>query len=900
MAQGTVTPLPGQNGSLPLAEQESRQLEDFVRIIKFRDAVISGTHPRIKLPAHMATAKATNQLASRISDPNNGSVVDRSQNATKDASLSSNELASVVHEFGSHAPAMSTNAQQRLPGLGFLPLGTNTAAPATAYGASTSGKAEIDPILLQKSDGLIKAEIQLRRQRIERALREQLEQRRSDRLLQSSDGLPDFDLVDVLQRALVLVQNTATASSNDANLAANRSDASDSFDDNTFYSSQFNSPDSRVQVNSETGGLERQDSSEYEPELDPATIPQPNEAGQASEPTASVPLHAAANSSSVSAFPAQRPAWRSGPTAHDIAPIQVHSGGESGDASRSGDSGHTDNDHSSDEVARHRADDRLAHGNSERDSPRIVHAHDISLIAPQPSHVSSLATSRHISNMAQDLQPTTGTPAQVAALRRDPAAISSPDSSPQGTKVSDKKKNKKKKRKADRQTIDGDASPYIKPEPRSPSPIHAHPSYARPNKRPKQGLRAAPDLVYDDSPRQPSNIVYEEHSQYLPRVRGDERGHVVYERVDDQSAPPRAQLPMVSVPAQERGYYIERRPSSPQAPLYRHSPSAYPVEYMTREGRTVRSASHAVLERPVADARIAYGDPRDSTRVSVRHAVDRERSRSPGMRSTRTPLMAPPPRAQPVRIFVDEFGREYIEPPRPQPSLLRNSMAPQAPPKQPDLVYQRAPQPVRATSRAPEPFDEGGVIYRRASPASASSRRVVSQPDYDLVDYRAYRQRDYLTRPSVTHENDFVQLDSSRRPPQEERPLEYVRSVSVRPREPARYEVARSYPERLGSARPEIPVRDFAAPMQPELRREYTTAVPVGSLRDPYAQPVAREFSVRPEQHIVQRSYSVRPTGPAYYARPVDEDEGVTYVTRTAAEPGLAYPNDGSGHPGRL
>src|ERR1700722_3918033 len=74
-------------------------------------------------------------------------------------------------------------------------------------------KSEINPILLEKSDDLIKAEIQLQRHRLERALREQVEQRRLSlkASLQTSESLPDFDLSDVLSKALTIVHPSTAA-----------------------------------------------------------------------------------------------------------------------------------------------------------------------------------------------------------------------------------------------------------------------------------------------------------------------------------------------------------------------------------------------------------------------------------------------------------------------------------------------------------------------------------------------------------------------------------------------------------------------------------------------------------------------------------------------------------------
>ena len=83
-----------------------------------------------------------------------------------------------------------------------------------------------------------------------------------------------------------------------------------------------------------------------------------------------------------------------------------------------------------------------------------------------------------------------------------------------------------------------------------------------------------------------------------------------------------------------------------------------------------------------------------------------------------------PPRPPPTRIIVDEFGREYIEPPRPP---MRQSAAPAIRQGEPEVVYDRAPP--RAVSRLgrPEGYAEEGVVYA-GSPATYGMARRVSDP----------------------------------------------------------------------------------------------------------------------------------------------------------------------------
>ncbi len=147
--------------------------------------------------------------------------------------------------------------------------------------------------------------------------------------------------------------------------------------------------------------------------------------------------------------------------------LHVISSQESRDAS--GESGNTDNEQSNDERRPERPGHPLLNAAlAQRDSP-LVRAHNLSPIAPQPAHISPLASGAH---------------AQVAALRRDlPATASSPESSSHGNKRAEKRNKQKKKRKAT-----DVVTPYIKPEPISPEPMSA-PALARPQKRQRQVQR---------------------------------------------------------------------------------------------------------------------------------------------------------------------------------------------------------------------------------------------------------------------------------------------------------------------------------------------------------------------------------------------------------------------------
>lgn len=99
------------------------------------------------------------------------------------------------------------------------------------------GSSGIDPIFLTKSDVLIRAEIQQKRSRIERALEEQIHQRRKQKMF-DQEALPDFNATEVLRKAQELVKPLKMHETSRANGAAS---SSDSLDEKTLYSSQVES-----------------------------------------------------------------------------------------------------------------------------------------------------------------------------------------------------------------------------------------------------------------------------------------------------------------------------------------------------------------------------------------------------------------------------------------------------------------------------------------------------------------------------------------------------------------------------------------------------------------------------------------------------------------------------------
>ncbi|KAI1775248.1 hypothetical protein F4818DRAFT_416014 [Hypoxylon cercidicola] len=851
---------PGQNGILTAADLD--EIREYQKVIQFRDTIVSGKHPRIKVSKPVAV------------------------NPQQPDSFATERV----------APSTSTHALQSAPNLNTLQMDNMqsfkansqqpavvvaTTGPTSAASGSRSlgsGKTGANHVSHDKPLSL-KAELQRRRQIIEEEIKVR-DGKASPKTSQHSDSLPGFDLSDILAKALTLVQATAAQPPVNSSNGTNASDSGDSFDSNTFYSSRHDTPDTRPspRQNATPQDVQMQDTTTtmhqrvpYAPQqstLQPQPLPtlsyqtDPSRSAQPIQVTSSS-QQAQLNIGSLPApihdhaahYPSK--ASREGDLmtqSRQVREIEAQIiSSDSAAPSRSDNSGNTDSDQPAD-SSRIQAQQHLlpsAHFR-QRDSP-LVRAHDLSPLAPQPAHVSPLATARRPPMPEPEISILPGAPAQITALRQERVVVTSPESSPQGDKGGKKKKNKKNKRKAETRAPDIPGSPDIKPEPRSPSPLTA-PQFARPQKRLRSATtRPEQELAYD-GPRIERPVSALHREQYAVAHVQAERPYGL-EVIDD----PYAQVRHSVAPTGQRldrGLYEERRPDGAAIQYVRRvqSPYGYPAPYGAVESRPLRSASYSV--NPQYREVPTY--QRDG-RMSARPYVDRARSRSPVVIERRSPIMAPPA-PPPARIIVDQFGREYIDPPRAS-TLARQSVVPAPRPSEREVVYERVP--MRAPSRMPaETFEEDGIIYRRTSPAYAP-RRVITQPEYG-VDYRSYRERDYPVQPQPL--GPPTQDYAPTRGGMERRVLEDVsrdylpRATSVRPAE------AVPYYGRLDTVRPDVPPRQYAASVHPEVR----------------AAPAIREFSIRPaERDVARREFSVQPAE-RYYDR-AHADEEVTYIERPRA-----------------
>lgn len=930
MAQAQLFPvaMPGNGLSDSRTAEELHEIQECERLVRFRDQVLSGVHPRIK-PTHL-TAKPT------VSDgPHFSNEYAFAANYSTSPIAKTHNGVNGIAAKGKNVQAevQRNHLSQALAGLGAPSSSGNSAGPSSRP-FIPSGNAEINPVLLEKSDDLKKAEMRLQRQRIERSFQDELDKRRvgAKASLQSAELPVDVDLADVLSKAQALVQPPA-AQPTDHTAANGSASGDDSFDDNTFYSSQHDTPEfleeeSRA-PNKSPEDVEMLDESDYEPELDnePASLVaatqttesnianqlQANAALQEKPTSTKIPTgpssqqqqnpYTNARSSAINighgqVIPPRIPGLQTSQTAQTLEVVSSQDSGAEASNSEEASSmdkgkGKAVDHHRLHEVNRDFIDAAL-----DRQQPPVMRGHNLSPIAPQPARVSPLAVARQPPAPQNDHIGRRATPPQVAALRKQPSGASSPDSSPQTSRSIERRKNKRKNKIASKKgkgkAPDNAVSPVIKAEPRSPSPMVA-PEFTRPAKRQRQGQRPQGGLDYEEARYERPTRAGESHAErHEPVARVEER----------QSLGGPAQLIEESLPRREppfeqarhgNDYYEPRRPTAVQYARPSSPGALYSGQRVPEERRTIRAVSHAVVERPYHEgpAPLQYYGSREGG-MSVRPVVDRQRSRSP-VGYDRPMSVMPPPRAPLRRIIVDEFGREYIEPPRPV-AMRRPSAIPGYHLDDAEVMYERS-VPARAVSRRPDAYEADGLMYGQPSPAYANppyARRVVTQPELVGPDYRAYRERDYIPRPAGRPVEEIVSsrgLVEGQAGP--EIPREYVaRSASVRPgAEPYRYEVGGGYERRIVDE----PVRDFARaasvrpvdPQRYEVRQGYEyvpvparagTVRPVESAQ--YGPPRDVEWSrfesVRPEQ----REYASRPEPSREMAPPMAPPDGRAYSVR--------------------
>jgi hypothetical protein len=205
MAPSTALSHINGNGVVPAEDQ--REAVFLTSILQVRDEVFAGKHPRIRLPA-----KVLEQVAPRP-PPHIAPPARPTANGTSTGASSS-------HPFPPRPEGSQPHSQRQ-------------AASASRPYSAKSASSGIDPALLTKSDTLIRAEIQLKRQQLERALKDQFDRKGRMHGDEREVYLDVNNLLAEAQRLVKPVSGLRVVSAAD-------SDA-ESFDENSYYSSKANS-----------------------------------------------------------------------------------------------------------------------------------------------------------------------------------------------------------------------------------------------------------------------------------------------------------------------------------------------------------------------------------------------------------------------------------------------------------------------------------------------------------------------------------------------------------------------------------------------------------------------------------------------------------------------------------
>lgn len=796
------------NGVAPTMLDQNAQAAFFAQLLQLRDVVLAEKHPRFKLPAD---------------------VRQRLQSAKVPTSASFSGSSQQV-------PCLTTDGQQAAPGLqinGHMTNGVRNALAHDDNRSATAGQVPalknhssgIDPVLLTKSDDLIRAEVHLKRQRIEKQLRDNVDQRKQfSRRDPDAEPVSLIDLPEILQKAWDTVKPVSGLKpATNAQTAA-----SDSFDENSYYSSQVNDWSSEASADNRRHGaavkqglassasLPKHQQSQIERRLDPQALQPQSPAFRSPDQNPSFYTN-----DTETAYDAERE------DSEEYSPpaAEAFSGADGADA----DAMNLDDGQY---YAYRKCDGTDICSDSSEFVPEeptipspqapIITNNLMHIAAPQPARVSPLAVSKVPGlDQRRAASPRSQVP-QVYGSRANERAVSeesttSPRNSGQhspAAPLTKKQRTRQRKRKreaeaaektrkrhevttpAKQPTLAKSPEPYIKPEPISPPPF-ANLSELQPAKNRTQN-ELPPDVEivspHEFRPR-PRHSYYQEPPPPQPLRYGSPASPAVIRVASPASygRPKRDDQDLRRVAS----LHSARRPLSPG--YQQETPVYSPV------------APYRTVSQPQP-----YLDP--SSRPSYRMETSRapsqyirsERSLSPQLRPARDPymqrlqspaLMAPPP--QPRKIVVDQYGNRYVAadepamvaPPVPTHSA-RMSVAPlsrheveagyERPP------YERAPSRASVIYAPPQPTYDEGASSRMPPPPPM--RRIAVQPEVEAPDYRAYRQRDYsrVPEPQYYREEPVYVREAMQPPPppvhrgsvypaEHGAPAGYARAYSVRP-----------------------------------------------------------------------------------------------------------------------
>jgi len=798
---------------------------------------------------------------------------------------------SLVNGVPKPAPKVSTPAQngatRACPSQGAASAPKSSAVKSTQK--AVSGSSGIDPIFLKKSDVLVRAEIQQKRQRIERVLDEQLIQKRAHARQNVLDeyALPDFNVTEVLRKAQEIVKPVKVLARNTADRIAS---SSDSFDENTFYSSQMDSlsegtdPPTKKPTEAEgqegmspqpmdidSGDADEPASSRSQKQTNdpivekgsapPDPLSQQEQIARLEQEIRRLKGHDHRNTPPMAQeneIPDEPP--YSPPDVRASPPGQPNTNAASASAAQH--SQRQAQPRRSSKALEPQAREFLRHAEAAA-SPvsndgRIIRNHITSPLAPQPARVSPLAVAKEppLSQVRSNRQQNGDGPAGLegGSSRRSPNQPVQPISSRKRrrrTNSGEAGRNVAARREA--------ASPEvrIKEEPISPQ---SHPAALGAWRPPRREEVHRPVVIDTASPRQAPV------ERFVQQPQRSERQGPIY--AIDQGRPLTPSGQPVTPNAYGGGRYVEVR----EDPDLRRIVSARKVrapmspgaQYFGPQPHSVRSASQVFLPQPAYDTRQNRANsqmyvPQASQDIGRQQRAPiqslpyaPERSPSPLSHQISRPsprqgsiAMAPPPR----RIVVDQYGNRFVEAPAPAFTERHVSSVPVARPSEYEPRYE---QPVRAPSiRHPSMdviYGDPRYVQRPPSPTSPRYAEYRPQAPPGRAGSMVYLDNDRHNEKPASHRTNsgmvhYIDYPPTARLEEVSRPREVVRMSSVRPVGNP-YEVPQDQISRVPSVRPE-PAR----------------IVSLSGRRDDISQD-SRQVSVRPE------AIYTRPSIPAMEGRP--------------------------------
>ncbi|PPJ49827.1 hypothetical protein CBER1_03336 [Cercospora berteroae] len=813
----------GMNSTVPSPAEEEAF---YNKLLGLAGTVVSGKHAHFKLPpAAVEQIKAS--LAS-LHAPAPGA-----QQIAAESSLA-NGIAYSANASTTNTQQYSTSAAPSLPGLPGLHTSHTpfvNGAPPSLTKATSSG---LDPIFLEKSAVLIKAENQHKRQHIERDLQAQVAQGKRPGRDEGAEA-PSLDMGSILAAAAAREPHVSGLK----NCGRVGSEAS-SFDTNDYYSSQvgsdWSSPQSASKGSDRAAGALPADLESLEGPHAQSSYAQTSASGKQ-------PAAARHDPMTINAYSAQlRTAYEivdddedeeyTPPDVPAFAGLDEDGGMEEGQIGSD-----DDDDYEPGEVT---VDNNVPTPPQplrqvQQYSPKVIRNHLTHIAAPQPNRVSPLAVAKG-PNLGGELELVNGRPEVVnhkANNRHNPNVSRASTVSPQnGVGVNNKKRrNKKRKRDVEqnqptggraKKKRDRNAAPQspayqetrIKDEPISPPPFASVPDvqpYGQYATRPAHYRPAEVDLV---SPRH----IPLPPSPYVP---------------DPRSSGLRYEYAQLASPA-----VVSVASPAALRPVQRDNQDLRRVASIHYAQRPPSPTQRAYSPAPQRTVSMTYGDPRmPQAPVEVRyHDAPRADYHDPYNVRPQSPAVIPAP--PPTRIVVDQYGNQYYaaeaEPaPAPPPPAYRASVAPtDRRPAPTDIGYERAP------SRAATSYAQPAYERVDAGMAPPPKRRAVEEPAVQYVDANGYPV------PALQYHRPEVRYMEARTSPVYQQPPQPRYDMAPPPPRPAREQTSPVYAEPTSPGYPST--RSYS--VRPEA---------------PAAPQYARHASVAPQQYARQASVA-----PQQFARP--------------------------------